>query len=180
MGNVFTVDIGITHPFATTGANVALTPVNFVAGNPYLISNGWGPVSRAMIERHRRILLQNQAANPGSAAGSSSEPVIGEALAVMSYTWLAEQSQNAQMTGRMTGVQVDELDDVGFTGFKAFNGTNAGPDIDLPFNNWSVTQLVTISSNLPSPHRSNIRPSSPARSLAAPSSMARSSRRRSA
>ena len=70
-GDVFTVDIGITHPFATTGANVALTPVNFVAGNPYLISNGWGPVSRAMIERHRRILLQNQAANPGSAGSSS-------------------------------------------------------------------------------------------------------------
>src|SRR5262249_49666017 len=95
------VAIGVRHlsypQTLGTFCGATTTPVSFadqcaryslLATSPtaYVVSTGFGPVGRGMIERHRKILLQNMAAAPGSTA----EPVLGESLAMLGYTWLAE------------------------------------------------------------------------------------------
>lgn len=131
-----TVTLKLVPLFGTAPAQKAFT---LVAGNPYLLANGWGPVSRAMIEKHRRLLLQAQAANPGN---PGAEAVVGEGLAMLGYTWLAEVTQNQQMTGALSGVQINLLDSFGFVGIKSLGGSNSGPFIDLPYVNTSFTQLA--------------------------------------
>ncbi|MDR3510253.1 MAG: RHS repeat-associated core domain-containing protein [Caulobacteraceae bacterium] len=131
------VSLAIKHPFATTFADYQQRTFPIVAGYPYLIANGWGPVSRTMIERHRQLLQQNLAANPSN---PEAESVVGESLSVLAYTWLAQVSQNANVTGGVAGVQINTLNAVGFAGYKTI-GTSAGPFVDLPAVGFSLTQL---------------------------------------
>src|SRR5215471_10502655 len=58
------------------------------AGYSYAIVNGWDFSGRGMVEFHRRQLQANQAA--GNSAGS--EPVLGEALNMIGYAFLAQLS----------------------------------------------------------------------------------------
>ena len=138
-GQNLSVQATIVHPFTGTGARVS-TNLNVVAGaqNLYLIQNGWGPVGRGMIEAHRRLLAQNQAASPGN---STAESVAGESLAILGYTWLAENSQSLQLTAQLAGVEPLYQHAVGIVGFKTISGANAGPYVDLPLNEFSLSQL---------------------------------------
>ena len=73
------IGISVTHPYSSTFANQTAT-LNVLSGGTYLISSGWGPVGRGMIERHRRLLREHQAALPGN---STDESVLGESLAMI-------------------------------------------------------------------------------------------------
>jgi hypothetical protein len=64
--------------------SVRVTPT---AGAVFVVGTGWGGAGRGMIEKHRKLLQQNAALNPNH---PSAEPVLGEGLAMIGYTWLAE------------------------------------------------------------------------------------------
>jgi hypothetical protein len=84
--------------------------------------NGWDFSGRGMVEFHRRQLQANQAA--GNSAGS--EPVLGEALNMIGYAWLAQRSALADLQDRLIGTKVVTHCEVGVV------GQVAGPYIDMP------------------------------------------------
>lgn len=92
------------------------------AGYSYAIVNGWDFSGRGMVEFHRRQLQTNQAA--GSSAGS--EPVLGEALNMIGYAWLAQLSALADLQDRLIGSKVVTHCAVGVV------GQVDGPYIDIP------------------------------------------------
>ncbi|HET8701324.1 MAG TPA: hypothetical protein VFL97_06625 [Nitrococcus sp.] len=98
-GSQVGIGISVTHPYPSTFADQSGT-LNVLSGGTYVISNGWGPVGRGMIERHRRLLQENQAALPGN---STDESVLGESLAMIGYTWLAQNGRIQQLTDQLGG-----------------------------------------------------------------------------
>jgi YD repeat-containing protein len=72
------------------------------AGSSYAIVNGWDFSGRGMVEFHRRQLQTNQAA--GSSAGS--EPVLGEALHMIGYAFLAQLSAFTDLQDHIIGSKV--------------------------------------------------------------------------
>ncbi|HEU0217896.1 MAG TPA: DUF6531 domain-containing protein [Stellaceae bacterium] len=84
-----------------------------------------------MVEKHRTLLAQAQAA--GDAAAS--EPVLGESLAVISYSWLAELA-SAQRLGDAVGqLTTQSHHGVGITAQTGVEQSGVqGPYVDLPMN----------------------------------------------
>ena len=106
-GRRLTVRTTILHPYAGSFANVTNSDQIRVTPGPnilYLIGTGWGQVGRGMIEKHRKLLQQNTAQNPGN---PTAEPVLGESLAMLGYTWLAEVSQQQQLVDQLGRHQHD-------------------------------------------------------------------------
>lgn len=134
-GRQLTIRTSISHPYPSGFANVTnndqmrVTPLtNFI----YLIGTGWGTVGRGIIEKHRKLLLQQQAQNPGN---SSAEPVLGESLAMLGYTWLAEISRGWLLADQLAGTNTIYHHAVGIVGTKQIASTSAsGPYVDLPLN----------------------------------------------
>ncbi len=138
-GRRLTVRTSIVHPYPETIFDVADSDQVRVTPTPgalYVISTGWGFTSRAMIEKHRRVLLENIAMNPGNPA---SEAVLGESLAMLGYTWLAEHSQHMALLEQLAGVTSIYHHAVGVVGMKTV-GRSTGPFIDLPMNTLSFIQ----------------------------------------
>lgn len=140
-GRQLTARATISHPYPSGFANVTnndqvrMTPfANFV----YLIGTGWGQVGRGTIEKHRKLLQANVAANPGN---PSVESVWGESLAMIGYTWLAEGSQQQQIADQLAGTNTVYHHAVGVVGTKAV-GASSGPYVDLPINGFSNIQRV--------------------------------------
>ncbi|MGA0601536.1 RHS repeat-associated core domain-containing protein [Caulobacter sp. KR2-114] len=130
------IPVVITHPYGGF-ANQSGT-LSVVAGSQYLIATGWGPVSRAMMEKHRRLLTLNRQANPSAPA---SEPVMGESLSMQGYSWLAELSQAMLVTGQITKSQTLYQHAVGIVGIGLVGGgPGTAPYVDLPLNLFSVAQ----------------------------------------
>ena len=137
-GSNLAISVAIVHPYQNGFANASGT-LNIAAGSYYLIESGWGPVGRGMIEKHRKLLLQNQQANPGC---PTAEPVMGESLSVLGYTWLGQLGQVMLTTGQVSGVQTLYQHAVGIVGIKTLDaGGDTAPYVDLPLNQFSVTQL---------------------------------------
>lgn len=136
-----TVRTSIDHPYAQPFADVSnndqirLTPA---ANLIYLIGTGWGPVSRGMIEKHRRLLQQNVAQDLGN---PSAEPVWGESLAMLSYTWLAELAQQQAVVDQLAGTTTVYQHAAGVVGMRPV-GSSTGPFVDLPLNTFGITQRV--------------------------------------
>jgi hypothetical protein len=102
--NTVTYNVNFPFCFATSGSASAVcgssggvnytniftcqTVLQATTGYSYAIVNGWDFSGRGMVEFHRRQLQANQAA--GNSAGS--EPVLGEALNMIGYAWLAQLS----------------------------------------------------------------------------------------
>jgi transglutaminase-like putative cysteine protease len=102
-GRQLTVRTSIAHGYSTTFADITnndavrMSPFpNFI----YLIGTGWGQVGRGTIEKHRKLLQDNIAANPGN---PGAESVLGESLAMIGYTWLAELAQHQQIVDQLAG-----------------------------------------------------------------------------
>jgi RHS repeat-associated protein len=138
-GRQLTVRTSIVHPYPTTANDVTnnlsirVTPaLNAV----YLLATGWGRSGRGMIEKHRRLLQENIAQDPNNPAA---EPVLGESLAVLGYTWLAELSQTHLLVDQLAGTTTAYHHAVGVVGMKAV-GASTGPFVDLPLNIFSVVQ----------------------------------------
>ncbi|MGE0254355.1 MAG: RHS repeat-associated core domain-containing protein [Alphaproteobacteria bacterium] len=72
--------------------------VQAVNGYTYFIVNGWGDTGRGMVEFHRKQLQQNIAAG----GSSGSEPVLGQTLAMIGYSWLAQVATQERIVGRFT------------------------------------------------------------------------------
>jgi len=153
-GSQITISAAAT---ATGSANLTVTspPTDTVhvtsgANAIFVVGTAWGGSDRGMIEKHRRLLQQNAAANPNPAA----EPVLGEGLAMIGYTWLAEFTRVQQRVQEITGVTTSYLHAVGIIGMRTVTGGFQGPYVDLPLNTISLTQRsghTSTSPTAPSP-----------------------------
>jgi len=118
-------------------------------GGSYLISVGVGQVSRGMAEYHRQLLAQARATgNP-----DTSEVVLGENLAVISYNWLAELSNEQQVADRLVNATTLYNFGVGITAQSNIQASGyQGPYVDLPMNDiyiqpWYSTVPTTVVGN---------------------------------
>lgn len=130
-GSQWTVNVAITHPYTGTFANQS-QGLTITAGGSYLIGAGWGQVGRGMIEKHRTLLAQALAA--GNAANS--EAVLGESLAVISYSWLAQCAAEQRLGDALGQLTTQYHHGVGITAQTAIQGQSGtqGPYVDLPLN----------------------------------------------
>ena len=138
-GDQLTIRATITHPHVA-GANVTNADNMKVAGTAstiYVIGTGWGFTSRSMVEKHRRLLQQNIMAG----MSTSSEPVLGESLAMIGYTWLAEVSRGETLIGQFAQVMPNWYHGVGIIGMKTV-GSGVGPYVDLPLNTTGLSQWI--------------------------------------
>jgi RHS repeat-associated protein len=126
-------DVALTITPAPTD-NVRVTPV---AGAVFVIGTGWGGTGRGMIEKHRKLLQRNAAAQ--SPPNPNAESVLGEGLAMIGYTWLAEFTHVQQRVAEITGVLTTYPHAVGIIGMKPV-GTSQGPYVDLPINILTTVQ----------------------------------------
>lgn len=105
--------------------------LNVTVGGTYVFSQAFGSVGRGMAEYHRQLL--NQALAQGNS--NTSEIVQGESLATISYNWMAELTNVAEMTGRFTQSENQYHFAGGITGLWNIQQHNyQGPYVDLPIN----------------------------------------------
>lgn len=140
-GRQLTIRTSINHPYpgspppdnVTNSLQIRMTPDST---KKYLIATGWGQSGRGMIEKHRRLLQENIAQFPGD---PTAEPVLGENLAVIGYTWLAELSRNQVLIDQLAGTSTAYHHAVGVVGVRDLGGS-IGPFVDLPLNRFSIIQ----------------------------------------
>ena len=133
------IQVYVTHPYASINANQqkALT-VN--VGGSYLISAGWGRVGRGMVTKHQQMLAQ-VLSTPG--IDPTSEAVLGESLAVISYNWLAEFSVHQEINDAIGHTTVQYHHGLGITGQAQIQQTSyQGPYVDLPLNAIGITPQI--------------------------------------
>ena len=137
------VNVEIRHPYS--GPVNQSGALNLVAGGSYLIGAGWGQVNCGTIEKHRTLLAQAIAA--GNAA--SSEVVLGESLAVISYSWLAEEASEQRLGDGLASVTTQYHHGVGITGQSAIQTSGVqGPYVDLPLNFLTIQPQTYASGSL--------------------------------
>ena len=147
-GTTWSIPITVVEPNQSANPScasgiTACKPLTITAGGSYLISTGTGQVERGMSEYHRQLLAQARAA--GNA--DTSELVLGESLAVLGYTWLAEFSAEQQMTDQLVGTTTLYQFGLGITAQSNIQQSRyQGPYVDLPVNN---LQVVAQDSNGP-------------------------------
>ncbi len=128
------IDFNISIPWATfanqsrTQYISAETNQNGGSGG-YVVETGWDQVGRGMIEKHRTLL--HQAIKSGAA--SNSELVLGETLAVLGYTWLAEAAAQQHISDQLLGTITQYFYGGGIVG-EAVGPSIASPYVDLPLN----------------------------------------------
>ena len=93
------------------------------AGQYYLIGNAWGNLGRGQLDFH----LQQYAANVAAGGSSTSEPVLGEALAVTWFTWAAQASKVTDLVNRIMNCHTMNNHAVGMVSYEA--GPELGTDI---------------------------------------------------
>lgn len=105
--------------------------LKIIAGGSYLVSLGTGQVGRGMAEYHRKLLAQARAAGNVD----SSELVLGENLAAISYGWLAQNSAVQQAIDAIAQTTTLYNFALGITGqAKIQQSAYQGPYVDLPVN----------------------------------------------
>ena len=138
-GTTWTMPTQVTEPNQTAstssvcppGSWTACASLSVAAGGDYLISTGTGQVGRGMAEYHRQLLARALAAGNSS----SSEIVLGENLAVISYNWLAQFSNEQQLMDQFTQTTTLYNFGVGITAQANIQQSGyQGPYIDLPVN----------------------------------------------
>lgn len=130
-GQPWTFSVSIIHPYASTFANQTRL-VTIRAGGSYLLGAGWGQVSRGMVEKHRQTLAQALAA---PSANPASEQILGESLAVMSYSYLAQRAAQQRLTDQLARTATQYHHGLGIIAQTLIQSTGKqGPYVDLPFN----------------------------------------------
>ena len=133
------ITVAIAHGYNSTFADLASgNYLQVLTGGTYVISNGWGQVGRGVIEKHRKLLAQNQAALPGN---STDETILGESLSMLGFAWLAENARVEQVTDQFSNVSTVYHHAVGIVGMKTV-GTGQGPYVDLPINALGPAQRI--------------------------------------
>lgn len=124
--------LSVDHPYAANGGTYGdeSQPQTVTAGgtNAYFIVNGWAGTGKAVVDRHRRLTMENSFG--GNA--NTSEPVLGESLAALGSTWLAERSRADELSSRLYNTFIIEHHNLGIC------GQNQSPYVDLPLNLVSV------------------------------------------
>jgi RHS repeat-associated protein len=138
-GQIWSIATEVVEPNQPSGSNctagiTTCYTLTIGAGGNYLISLGAGQVGRGMAEYHRQLLAQARAT--GNA--DSSELVLGENLAVISYNWLGEYSAEQQITDQLAQTTTLYHYGLGITGQAEIQQTYQGPYIDLPVNALSI------------------------------------------
>ncbi|HJT43942.1 MAG TPA: RHS repeat-associated core domain-containing protein [Rhizomicrobium sp.] len=156
-GSQVTITTSITHNAYKTSSkdvtnNTSLKVTADATNGTYVISNGWGPVGRGMVERHRRLLQQNTAQNPGN---PNAEAVLGESLAMLGYTWLAERGANLALMDQIAGTWSIYHHAVGIVGIKPISGSTA-PYVDLPINRFNNSQRNSQPNGILTPLASSV------------------------
>lgn len=155
---IITYNIDFPFCFATTGSPSAtcgssggvnytniLTFQNVVqAGNgyTYAIVNGWDFTGRGMLDFHRRQLQANRAAG----GASNSEPVLGETLNMIGYSWLAQLSSAENVADHIIGSKIVTQCAVGVV------GQVTGPYIDMPGGVVGVSSLNNDTNRVDTAH----------------------------
>lgn len=145
-GALVTLTTSITYnAYNSTFANLSndtslkVTASTSTVAGTYVISNGWGPVGRGMVQRQRLLLQQNIALNPGNIGAES---VLGESLAMIGYTWLAQVAQSQVVTDQIAGTVTLQQRGVGIVGIKPVS-TSTAPYVDLPLNLVAISQRTS-------------------------------------
>lgn len=98
----------------------------------YAIVAGWDVTGRGMVDFHRRQLQVNKAAGHTD----TSEPVLGEALNMIGYSWLSQVAAASAVTDRIVGSKVVLHCMIGVV------GQVTGPYIDMPGGFVGTTSLT--------------------------------------
>ena len=132
-GTSQSVSVAVDHPYPGGGGSYADASgtIYIRAGGSYVLVNGWGEISRSMVEKHRKLLARNRHGSQSQTA----EPVLGESLAMLSSQWLAQCSRMDELTGPLTGTHIIHHHWIGVC------GQNDSPYIDMPVNLTSVISL---------------------------------------
>ena len=136
------IGVQVTSPAAVLSSTSTLSVTSPTAAGKnawFVVANGWGGVSRTMIERHRKALLQYQQANP---TDTTSEPAPAGGLEVLANTWMAEVSQASDLIGKVAGVKAILPYSIGIAGFQTNSSGNQAAYVDLPVNVVGQTQLT--------------------------------------
>lgn len=137
VGNSDSVVLTVNHPYAANGGTYAdesqTSHVTVGGTNAYFIVNGWAGVRKPIVDRHRRLCMENSfAGNP-----ATSEAVLGESLAALGSIWLAEVSRSDELADKINHTFTIEHHLVGIC------GQNQSPYVDLPLNLVSPVSATT-------------------------------------
>lgn len=140
VGFQWQVTATITQPFGASTITSS-KPLNVYAGGSSLLSLGVGQVGRGMVEKHRKLLAEARAA--GNA--DNSELVLGESLAMISYSWLAEKSAEQQTADQIVKLTTQFHFGVGITTQSTIQGQSRthGPSVDMPMSAIGLTPQVS-------------------------------------
>lgn len=136
------------YPGVTDNDNTRIVPV---ANGVHALTSTWGPASRGMIERHRRQLQQNMAADPSN---PNAEPVLGESLSIIGYTYAAQYAQQAVIIGQLSGTLPVNYYFYGGFGI-ATHGSVTGPGISIWNRGQAYIQLAGRSAAAHTPAEGN-------------------------
>ncbi|MBT8368723.1 MAG: transglutaminase-like domain-containing protein, partial [Deltaproteobacteria bacterium] len=98
-GGRYGIILSVDHPYLAGDGKYAdqSMTLHVKAGGSYFIVNGWTETGRGMIEKHRKLLKENIHAGDDP----TSEPVLGETLAMIGYGWAAEASRSDEVADRI-------------------------------------------------------------------------------
>ena len=117
--------VNCNHPYAAANGGAYCDDsrtFQITAGGSYFVVNGWSEVQRGMVEKHRKILKENIQAG----GEDTSEPVLGESLAMIAYAWLAECCTADELADQLAGNFTIHHHTLGVT------GQSESPYIDMP------------------------------------------------
>ena len=97
-GGAAVMTLTVDQPYAAYGGTFMdeTGTVSLAAGGSFFIMNSWGEIGTGILEKHRKALREAML----SGASDSSEPVLGEALAMLGFTYAAQNSLYAQIADR--------------------------------------------------------------------------------
>ncbi len=93
--------LSVDHPYSTLNGTYADQSMTMYvkAGGSYLIVNGWNETGRGLFEKHRSAVKEARQAG----LADTSEPVLGETLAMFGDMWLAEAGRADEISDRVAG-----------------------------------------------------------------------------
>lgn len=129
LGNEESVTLTVDHPYAGSSGTFldAWATQSIKVGGKFLVTNHWGETGRGLLEKHRKRLAEYRHA--GNLKGS--EEVLGEGLAMLAQSWVAQHSLVARVTNEMRRLAMRIHHRVGIVG-----------EEDAPFLDLSLQTVI--------------------------------------
>lgn len=107
-------ELTVDHPYAGGGGSYGDDDASVYpgAGGIYYISTSWGGTGRQAIEKRRRVLDGYMA----QGLGDTSEPVMGETLAMIGLSWMAETTRASELGDRIDATSTILHHELGIVG----------------------------------------------------------------